>query len=214
MSVLLDSQPDAALMVAAMQKERVDFALLLEMKFASGTVYISDGNTTFTDTAAGHTWQGFGELVGMSEISASSGDLSPYREYYLGIPWGMLSADDKALSGMGRIPELIGNKPDFMGLEANLYMQIFDDETLTAGGQPSPVGTPFALSPGLMDSVKAQYNREGAVLAMTVEGLLSRQGAPLYGLMTDRDQRNRYSTDKGLSYVIEVMAKDVKWTDF
>ncbi len=52
------------------------------------------------------------------------------------------------------------------------------------------------------------------MLTLRVESVLARKGAPLFGLLTDRDQKRRYVDDEGLRYVPEVMSTAVKWTDW
>ncbi len=210
MSVFLDGQPDPVAVLAALSAGAVKSAFLLELKFNSGTIYVSDMNIPFIDPKWGHTWKGMGELVGMSEISASEGDLAPLREYVLGIPWEFLTDGEQAVSGMWRVPGLIGNKSDFIGREANLFMQLFDVDA----NDLVPVGVPFALDSGLMDKVSASMTASAAVLTLRVEGLLARKGAPIYGIMTDRDQQKRHPGDRGLEQIVEVNGTNVVWTDW
>lgn len=206
MSIFASGQPQSV--IDSLGGETIRRALLLEMKFKSGPVYVSDWNVPFRDSLLGREWQGLGDLVGIGNVTGGD-TLAPYREYVLGIPAKMLEGE-----GIGRIPELIGNRDEFVGREANLYMQMFDAERLDENGMPVILGNPFAIDLGLMDRVEASWSPGVAVLKMTVEGMMARKGAPIYGLLTNRDQRRRHPGDKGLRFVPEVMSKSVKWLDF
>lgn len=216
MSRLLSDQPDPAAVEALLGSEAILSALLLEMRFASGTVRVSDWNVPFTDLRWGHEWIGFGELAGMAEVSGGDGELAPYREYVLGMPWDYLdSAAQAATEQLGssmvlraRIAEAVQDRADFLGREATLYLQLFDAER-------TPVGYPMALDTGIMDRAESSFTGEGAFMRMRVEGLMARSGRPIYGFLTDRDQRRRHPGDRGLRFVTELMVgKTAKWTDW
>ncbi|MDI3335860.1 hypothetical protein QKW60_05545 [Defluviimonas aestuarii] len=212
MSRLLAAQPNPTAVENALAKEAVHWAVLLELKFVSGTQYLSNMNVPFTDMLWGRTWVGTGELGGMSNIDGGPDDLAPYREYYLGLPWGVLNDESLPTQAASRLPELIGNPSDYRGREANLYIQLFDGAF--SDGRAFPVGVPIAIDKSLMQHATASYSPSAAILTMKVEGLLARKGAPVFGLLTDRDQKRRHSTDNGLRYVPEVMSTSPKWTDW
>ncbi|WP_158966263.1 hypothetical protein [Chachezhania sediminis] len=216
MSLYLANQPDPAAVQAQLENEAVHVFLLLEMRFSSGTVCLSNALLPFTDTdpAKGFTWQGFGNLVGVSDLEGGPEDLAPVMQYQLGIPWEILEDDERGVNGMGLIPGLIGDPAEYRNREAILYEQVMSDDVLDAHGRPTPVGIPTALHFGLMDTVSATYTPSAAILSMSVEGPLARKGAPVYGMLTARDQIRRYPGDTGLNYVAEVMSTNPKWTDW
>lgn len=214
MSIYLSNQPDPAAVQTALENESVHAILLLEMQFASGTLYISNSLIDFVDPQWRHTWSGAGNAVGMSDIQGGVDDLAPYREYTLDIPWNLLEADERGVNGMGRIPDLVGNRAEYVNRTAILYEQVLSNDVVDTHGRPAPVGVPSALDVGVMDTVSARYSSTAAVLTMTVEGLLSRKGAPVFGRLTPRDQARRYPGDKGLDYVPEVQSTEVQWTTF
>lgn len=148
MSVFLSTQPDPEAMMSALDREVIHKAFMLEMDFASGPVRVSDWNVPFT--AGGHEWKGLGDLVGMSDFGGGS-DLAPYREYQLGLPKDLVGYSE------GRIPELIGNRSDYLGRSAKLWMQIFDPVSLDAHGRRVPLGDPFAMDYGVMSKVSATF---------------------------------------------------------
>lgn len=215
MSRLLSAQPDPAAVEAVLARDVVSWALMLELQFASGTVRLSNTAVPITDRN-GATWSGLGDLVGMSDIEGGPDTLAPLREYYLGIPWEFLSADSIPAQASARIPGLIGDAADYRGRPANLYAQLFDADVYDARGRAAPVGVPIALDAGLMTNVGWTFGPgDGAVvLTLRVESVLARKGAPLFGLLTDRDQRRRHGDDQGLRFVPEVMSTAVKWTDW
>ena len=212
MSEFLSNQPSPAAVEAALRETAIHIILLAEFRFASGTVYTSNENVPFVDSLWGRTWQGFGDLVGVSSVSDSADSLSPMMEYTLGIPWELLTPEERATNGLGTIPALIGNPSEYRGRVCALWEQILSDDVLDAHGRPTPIGVPTALHTGTMDSPRVSFSAEMAMLSMSVEGALIRAGAPVFGRLTHRDQQRRYPGDKGLRYVPEVVDTEVTWT--
>ena len=201
----------------ALAKEALHSILLLELRFASGTVYLSNETVPFIDPEWAHTWQGLGNWVGMSDIEGGPDDLAPVREYYLGIPWELLTGGEIGVNGLGTLPALVSDRAEYVNRAALLWDQVLSDDTLDTHGRPTPIGIPSALHFGLMDQVRVDFSRSAARLVLTVEGPLARKGAPVFGRLTDRDQKRRHPTptpDKGLRYVPEVLSTNVRWTDW
>lgn len=215
MSRLLAAQPDPSAVETVLARDVVSWALMLELQFVSGTIRLCNAAIPITDIS-GATWSGLGDLVGMSDIEGGPDTLAPLREYYLGIPWEFLSADSIPAQASARIPGLIGDAADYRGRPANLFAQLFDADVYDARGRAAPVGVPIALDAGLMTNVGWSFGPGdgGVVLTLRVESVLARKGAPLFGLLTDRDQKRRYVDDEGLRYVPEVMSTAVKWTNW
>jgi hypothetical protein len=211
-SIFLDGQPDPAAMLAALRNERIERVLMLEMQFASETVRLTNALLPFTDLKWGYEWQGFGNLVGMDAISGGPDSLAPMRSYTLGIPWQYLTDTERGVNGMGLLPGLIGNRAEYRSRMATLYMQMFSG--VDGYGRAMPLGYPFALDVGVMDHLTTTYTKSAAMLRMTVESLTARKGAPVYGLLTYRDQKRRFPTDEGLSFVPEVMSTTITWPRF
>ena len=212
MSVFLAGQPDPTAMLAALKGEQCQRVLMLELQFLSETVRLSNALLPFTDLKWGHTWQGFGNLVGMDAISGGADMLAPLRSYSLGIPWEYLTDEERGINGMGMLPALIGNRAEYRARTATLYMQIFAG--VDGFGRSKPLGYPFALDVGVMDHLTTSYSATAAVLKLTVESLTARKGSPVYGLMTYRDQKRRFPTDEGLAFVPEVMSTVITWPRF
>lgn len=208
MSLFLADQPDPAAVLAALDRETVSRALMLEMRFASQTVRISDWAVPFQDGRWGHSWVAGRGLVGMADVDLAEAELAPLREYSLGIPTEWMGAEDQARIGM--LPELIGRRAEYAGRDAILMMQLFEGED--AQGRAAPLGWPFALDWSLMDRVSASFTVERITLTLGCESLMARKGAPQFGMLTHRDQMRRHSGDRGLRFVPEVMSANPVWT--
>ncbi len=212
MSLFLDGQPDPVAVEAALQAETVSLLLLLELRFASGTRYLSSSNVPFVDAQWGHEWLGTGDMVSIAEISGGAQEMAPLIEYRLALPYELLADEEKGISGKGRIPALVGSPGEYLNRAAILWGQILSLTAVDVHGRPLPVGTPFAIHTGIMDRVKISFGPMQAQLTLPVEGPLSRKGAPVYGMLTPRDQARRHPGDQGLRFVPEVTNTDVTWT--
>jgi hypothetical protein len=206
MSVFLSTQTenDAAALELAIDRERIDFAWLLELQFASGTVYVSNWNHDIE--VAGHEWRGLGDLVGMSEIGGQDG-LAPYREYQLGLPRSLTGYSD------GKIPALLGNEEEYVNRPARLWLQIFDPDHLDTHGRRVPLGVPFAMDYSVMSKVSATYSIQGATLKLQVEGGLFSEGFPVEAYNESTSQQYLYPGDNGMNYVEEAANTVIKMFD-
>lgn len=214
MSRLLEGQPDPSAIISALSREVVHYILLCELRFASGTVYMSNQQGDFTDLKWGNTWRGLGGLVGIGDIDGGPDDLAPYREYLLGIPWQFLSDESSPTRATAQLPALIGKKSEYVGREANLWVQMFAPDAEDTHGRPIPLGYPIALDASLMSDVSWSFVADGALLRLKVEGLLARKGAPLFGMLTYKDQLRRHPGDEGLRFVAEVVSTNPTWTSW
>lgn len=214
MSVYLAGQGGSSSAVQArLESETVHIILLAEFQFASGTVYISNENISFTEPTQSQTWVGMGDLVSVGAVSGGTNSLAPAMEYVLGVPWEVLDSSERS-SGLFRIPQLIGNPSEYVGRSAKLWEQVMSDDTLDSKGRPTPVGIPTALHTGTMDSPMVSFSAAGASISMTVESVLIRAGAANFGRLTHRDQLRRFPGDNGLRFVPEVVDTEVEWTEW
>ncbi len=214
MSVYLSNQPDPATVSAALSREVVPSILLLELRFASGTVYMSNSATPFEDEYWGHTWAGLGNLVSISTLEGGPDNLAPFTEFGLGIPWELLTTEEQADARLGLVPALVSDRAEYVNRVAILWDQILSDTDVDAHGRPAAVGIPSAFRWGLMDKVSLGFSASQISMTMTVEGPFARKGAPVYGRLADRDQQNRHPGDRGLRYVPEVLSTSPVWTDW
>jgi hypothetical protein len=211
--VLLADQPDPDGVLAVLQAERVAQALLLELQFASGPVYLSNLMLPFVDLRWGRTWQGLGAFVLLEDMQGGKDNLAPARKYTLGIPRDYLTGDETTDAQLNRLPTLVGSPGEYRGREAILYMQLFG-ETLDAYGRVQAAGYPIALDTSIMDSISVSYSATQIALSLSVESFMARKGYPSNGTLTYRDQLQRHAGDTGLGFVPEVAGTIVTWPKF
>lgn len=191
---LLKAQPaaDRDRILALLQREVVELSVLLHLDFADRPLFLCNRNIPFIDNKWGHEWgAGSGYMFGVADVQNGDGQLAPYREYSLGMPYEWIDADDwkSVLFGM------VMNKRDYRGRDAGFYGQMFDDGV--------PVGHPFAFDVGVMDKMTVSFQSGGAVVSLTTEGFMARKGVPVYGMQTYRDQLRRYPGDMGFQFTTE-----------
>lgn len=214
MSVFLAAQgASAAAVEAALKAEALQVLLLLELRFASGTLYVSSANVPFTDPQWSYVWTGLGDMIAIDQIEGGPNDLAPLVEYSLGVPYELLGDGEAGVDGKGRIPALIGVPGEYANRKAILWGQILSLTATDSNGRPSPIGVPWYIHGGRMDRPRASFT-ERVVLTLPVEGALSRFGAPVFGMLTHRDQKRRFATDEGMAFAAEVTQREVKWTDW
>lgn len=210
MSIFLDNQPDAAAVTSALSRESVGAILLAEFQFASGTKYITNMMGRFIDPLWGRTWLGYGALVGVSSISVDDDSIPGAIKYTLNVP---REVSGEAVSP-GDIPALMGDRSEYVNRPVKLWLQIIDKGDLDVHGRPRPVGIPSALNVSLMDRASSSWRVGSAQITLTAESVLARERMAPNGRYTDRDQRLRHPSDRGLRYITEVLNTTVRWTEW
>ena len=164
-------------------------AALVWMDFAGGAKRWWTG---FGDLeAAGHTWQGLGDLIGISSI-ATSYDLSAQPVTFT----------------LACTPELlalaINAKARVRDRTVMVYNQLFAVEAMAAftpgGGEiqrGQPLGSPFVMFSGTLQRMPWKATATERTLTVEAEGLFFRRNAPPRGRWTDADQKARYPGDRG-----------------
>lgn len=141
----------------------------------------------------GHTWEGLGDLVGVSEIESSYS----------------LSAREVTFT-IAATPEMLGHalnaKNQVRDREVTVYLQLFANAQLasfTPGGgeimSGDPVGSPMSLFTGTMQ--RMPYEGQGTTkrrITLEAWGIWMRRNAAPRGRWTDSDQKARYPGDRGL----------------
>ncbi|MFG6081596.1 hypothetical protein ACEUZ9_002220 [Paracoccus litorisediminis] len=157
----------------------------------------------------GHRWEGIGDLIGMSPISASY----------------TYSAQEMTFT-VAATPEMLGlalaAKARVRDRAVIVYQQLFAVEAM-AGFTPAgtevmsgqPIGSPGSLFSGTMQ--KMPWSASGPSqrsLTVTAEGLFFRLNAPPRGRWTDADQKARYPGDKGCERLpIYAKGYETRWRD-
>lgn len=196
-------------MLEFMQRETVARAIMLRMDFVSGSQYVADWSHPVTD-GNGVTWQPFGGLVGVSDV-AGGASTAEGVDFVLGLPWDVLTIEERGLDAVGIITEKLGDRADYMDQTCALFLQHFDPDQRDKHGRMMPMGKPVALELMRMKSVSARFGRGGAAIILRAQSIMEGTQRPLYGFLTDRDQRARYPDDNGLKYVQEVTYSNQTW---
>jgi hypothetical protein len=150
--------------------------------------------------AGGETWLGTGEMIQIDGLESPIGTVAPKTTF-------TLSGIDSTLVTLAR------NASDRVkDRRATIYIQFFD-VTPTDGSQPwSLLDEPYAISTWLMDQMT--YTAQGPTqraIALTAESLWTNRRRPAFGLYTDRDQNKRFSGDRGLEQVVDLVNKTIRW---
>ncbi len=161
--------------------------LLVELDFASGTVYAHSGGGNFT--WAGHTYLGVGRLGKVSEIEETEALQA--------------NAIKIELSGVDPANVSISLNEEYQGRPARVYIAYLDENYALLG---DPVG-PFS---GQMDTMDGELGKL-STLTLTVESRLVDWMRARIRRWTDADQQAEYPGDKGLEYVSQMAEKELVW---
>jgi hypothetical protein len=187
----------------------LDMAYLLEFDFASGPVRLCNRTVPVVDGKDGHTWTPAPRTSAIRDIGGGPDVLAPVRVYAMTIPPDLLNA---FAGEAGPMPDL-RSKSEYQGRTATLSLQLLQTGQ-GASGTDLALGYPSTLHTGQMDRVERSVTREGVTFEMHVEGFLARKGVQGAGLLTPRDQKQRFPGDLGLNYAAEVRARPAVWPDY
>lgn len=137
--------------------------------------------------AGGHTWQGVGDLIGISPIETAY-DLSAQPVTFT----------------VSVTPEMLANalnaKDQVRDRAVTVSLQLIAIEGQDGDMQRGqPIGSPMVMFSGLMQ--RMPWSASGPTqrtLMVEAEGLFFRRNAPPRGRWTDADQKARYPGDRGL----------------
>ena len=161
--------------------------LLVELDFASGTVYAHSGAGNFVWN--GNTYLGIGRLGKVSEIEETEALQA--------------NAIKLELSGVDPADVSISLNEEYQGRPARLYIAYLDENYALTG---APVG-PFS---GQMDTMDGEMGKVSTI-TLTVESRLVDWMRARTRRYTDADQQAEYPGDKGLEYVSHMAEKEVVW---
>jgi len=157
-------------------------------------------------SVGGHTWQGLGDLIGVSQIESSYA----------------LSAREVTFT-VAATPEMLGlalaAKARVRDREVSIYLQLFANATManfTPGGSEimtgDPIGSPMSLFTGTMQ--RMPFEGEGTTkrsVQLEAWGIWMRRNAAPRGRWTDSDQRARYPGDRGFERLPLYVNYETKW---
>lgn len=138
---------------------------------------------------AGHTWQGLGDLISISEITTSY-SVSAEQVVF------EVAATPEMLSNALNARDQVRDRP------VTVYAQLFAMDDVYVGGDSilpgKPIGSPFSLYTGTMQ--RMPWSASGPTdrtIRIEAEGLFFRRNASPRGRWTDADQKARYPGDRG-----------------
>jgi hypothetical protein len=179
-----------------------DYLIFMDFADAPRRVWTGWGDLV----TAGHTWQGIGDLIGVSEIPASTSATA--ESVTLTLQGATSEMQELARAAKSRVQDR----------QIVIYQQFFlvapDDEAV----QPwSPLLPAFAVYSGKMDRMAysaergndAEYMR---TIELTTYGLFTNRNAPPNGRWTDADQQRRYPGDKGCERMSLYAGYSPVWT--
>lgn len=173
--------------------------ILVEMDFTSGTIYYT--NSPLNITIGGHTYQGLGALVGVSDLNES------------------MDSDEEKLTlslsivNTAMIATVLGSVESYRGRRARIYFLMMTADFI-------PVNSPIQRWTGYMDKVivnRSPANADGGNDSSgTIEMQCSRAGMArarnYQGLrLTHQQQILRYPSDTGLRYIRTLIDQPATW---
>ncbi|MDN5568455.1 MAG: hypothetical protein L0G27_06860 [Paracoccus sp. (in: a-proteobacteria)] len=159
----------------------------------------------FGDIAVGgHTWQGVGDLISISEIATSYSVSAEAMTFQLAATPEMLAL---ALAAKTRVRDR----------QVQVLLQLYAMESFTAAGvdyaEGQAIASPFSLYNGTMQ--KMPWSASGAdqrTITLECEGHFFRRNAPPRGNWNDADQKARYPGDRGFERLpLYTNGYEAKW---
>ncbi|MFC0201467.1 hypothetical protein [Paracoccus rhizosphaerae] len=137
--------------------------------------------------AAGHRWQGLGDLISVSPISTSYQVSAQKLTFQLAATQEMIAL---ALDARHRVRDRT----------VTVYLQMFAMDGQAVGGVENgqPLGSPLSLFNGAMQ--KIAWAAEGSTsrqLTLDCKGVFFRRNSAPRGRWTDSDQKARHPGDRG-----------------
>ncbi|MGA0617416.1 hypothetical protein [Paracoccus sp. KR1-242] len=153
---------------------------------------------------AGHTWQGLGDLITISEISSTYQVSAQQVTFDVAATPEMLAL---ALSAKDRVRDRA----------VTVFLQLFAMDDVEVSGSEiqhgQPVGSPMALYSGTMQ--RMPWSATGSnqrTIRIEAEGNFFRRNMAPRGRWTDADQKARYPGDKGLERLpLYANGYNVRW---
>lgn len=185
---------------AAAAGRKVHAALLCFMDFKDDPVRWWRG---FGDLeAGGHTWQGLGQLVDIDGLGQAVGAVAPPTTF-------TLSGVDRRIAGFVRnASEKVKDR------RVIVYIQFFATASTTDSELWAPLDQPNAVWTGRMDQIRYTTSGDQRTVTLTGESIWADRNRPPFGLLTDADQRARFSGDVGLGQVAGLVNKTIRYPNF
>lgn len=173
--------------ITSSEAEKVRMVLLAKLEFDSATLYLN--NTVGTYTFDGNDYLGIGSFGSISKVQEGA----ELRSYSMDLT---LSGVDSTL-----ISEALST--GYKNRDATIYLGYLDSNYAF-------VADPFVLFKGRMDTMPIEIAEESTI-TLTVEGRLADWERSRISRYTDADQKQQFSTDKGLEFVDQMVEKTLIW---
>jgi hypothetical protein len=175
----------------------LNIAVLHTLEFADGTEYVWQGVGPLV--AGGITYQGIGDVVNVDGTGQQAGVVAGNLTITLAGASDLLT--DPLLIRVMEQQTLVKGRRYVMGLQ-------FCDE----GWQP--VDTARIVYVGVMDQMTVKWTPDLRQVILNVESPFVRRRVPRLETFSDRDQKSKFPTDKGLENVSGLKDKIVKWPKY
>lgn len=145
----------------------------------------------------GQTWQGTGELISVDGLEQPMGTAAPQTTF-------TLSGVDSTVVTLAR-----NSAEKVKGRRVVVYVQFF---RLDGTQSWVALDNPAAVWTGKMDQMK--YAAQGPAarsVTVTAESLWVNRSRPPFGLYSNADQIARFSGDRGLEQVSDLVNKTIRW---
>jgi hypothetical protein len=183
-----------AIIDAQLSGETLAMALLFEAQFTSESFRLWTG--VGTRIFGGQEWLGIGGIASISEVTRlQNGEMDPFEI--------TLAASEEIIQ-----TALIEFETEARGRSVIVSMQFLNAHDELA------LGEPWRLRDGIMRGANLTVTPDTMELQIICDTLMSRRNKPAYGRLTDRDQKARYPSDRGLEFVHTLNGSEVTWPDF
>lgn len=176
----------------------INASVLHFLDFTSGAMRVWHGFGPLV-TADGHTWSGIGEVVSIEGGGQQAGVVATNLTLTL--------AADSDLVTDDMVARALASETEVYGRRYYMALQFFNEAW-------QPVDSYRVVYVGVMDRMTFKRNRDLRQITLNVESPFVRRRTPRLQTFSDRDQRSRYPTDKGLEFISSLKDKTVTWPKF
>jgi hypothetical protein len=178
----------------ATEEPNVAYAILADLDFVSGTIYLNSTDRAYTHN--GHTYTAFGKLASIGSVK-ENGELVPESlEFVLGVDSSLLTTT---------------MTENYTGRAVTLWLAYLDENLQF-------VTTPEILWEGLMDQMNIEYDEGTALIQLICESRLIRWNKAAGWLYTHEHQGLIATalgiTDNFFSYLAAMVNRVLKWGGF
>lgn len=166
--------------------------------FASGAMRVWHGFGPLV-TTDGRTWDGIGDVVTIEGGGQQQGVVATNLTLTLAAGSDLLTDD--------LIAKALDSENEVYGRRYFMAVQFFDEAW-------QPVDDYRAIYVGAMDRMSFKRSADVRQIVLNIESAFVRRRTPRLQMFSDRDQKSKYPTDKGLEFMSSLKNKTVTWPKF